>query len=572
MARFLITSALPYINGVKHLGNLIGSQLPADAYARYLRARGHQVLLICATDEHGTPAELAAAKAGKPVDLYCAEMHAVQAKLARGFKLSFDHFGRSSSAENHQLTQHFAARLDQAGLIEEVTERQFFSESDGRFLPDRYIEGTCPNCGYDKARGDQCENCTKQLDPVDLIAPRSAVSGATDLVLTETKHLYLKQSAMAGRLAAWIKAKKDWPTLTTSIAKKWLNDGDGLQDRAITRDLSWGIPVQRGTRPWPGMEGKVFYVWFDAPIAYIAATAEWALSKGLDHDAWQEWWRTDMGADDVRYVQFMAKDNVPFHTLSFPATIMGSGEAWKLVDYIKSFNWLTYEGGKFSTSQGRGIFMDEALEILPADYWRWWLLANAPESSDSDFTWEGFQAGVNKDLADVLGNFVSRVMKFARAKFGSEVPGGGFYRDPEYQVMSALHQRLRAYEAHWDAIEIRKAAADLRAMWVIGNEYLQSAAPWTVIKEDPRRAAAIIRFAFNLVRFYAIVSRPFIPGASDRILGAMGLTPLAAWPADLEDTFAVVASGHRFQVPDNLFQKISDEARAVMAERFAGRA
>ena len=246
MARHLITSAIPYINGIKHLGNLVGSQLPADLYARYLRGRGHEVLFLCATDEHGTPAELAAAKAGKPVADYCAEMHDVQAEIAKGFKLSFDHFGRSSSPQNHALTQAFAGRLAEMGLIREVVEEQVYSNADGRFLPDRYIEGTCPNCGSDSACGDQCDNCTKQLDPTDLIDARSTISGSTDLEVRETKHLYLRQSELKGDIADWIGSKVDWPILTTSIAKKWLTDGDGLQDRGITRDLDWGIPVKKG--------------------------------------------------------------------------------------------------------------------------------------------------------------------------------------------------------------------------------------------------------------------------------------------------------------------------------------
>jgi methionyl-tRNA synthetase len=228
VARHLITSAIPYINGIKHLGNLVGSQLPADLYARYLRARGHEVLFLCATDEHGTPAELAAAKAGKPVAEYCAELHDAQAQISAGFGLSFDHFGRSSSAQNRALTQAFAGVLADNGLIEEVSEEQIYSATDGRFLPDRYVEGTCPNCGFEDARGDQCDNCTKQLDPVELINPRSTISGATDLEMRETKHLFLRQSAMKDKLDAWIDSKTDWPVLTTSIAKKWLHDGDGL--------------------------------------------------------------------------------------------------------------------------------------------------------------------------------------------------------------------------------------------------------------------------------------------------------------------------------------------------------
>ncbi len=519
MARHLITSAIPYINGIKHLGNLVGSQLPADLYARYLRARGHEVLFLCATDEHGTPAELAAAKAGQPVAEYCAQMHDTQAEIARGFRLSFDHFGRSSSPQNHALTQHFAARLADAGLIREQSERQMYSPTDGRFLPDRYIEGTCPNCGFTSARGDQCDNCTKQLDPTDLIDPRSSVSGATDLEERETTHLYLRQSEMKDQIADWIDAQTDWPVLTTSIAKKWLTDGDGLQDRGITRDLDWGVPVMRGTEPWPGMEGKVFYVWFDAPIEYIACAQEWVdAGKG---ENWETWWRTDKGADDVRYTQFMGKDNVPFHTLSFPVTILGSGEPWKLVDYIKSFNYLTYDGGQFSTSRGRGVFMDQALEILPSDYWRWWLLSHAPETSDAEFTWENFQVSVNKDLADILGNFVSRITKFCRSKFSEAVPDGGMPGEREADLVAALDIRIAACVAAMDAIEVRRAANELRAIWSLGNEYLQGVAPWTTFKTDPETAAMQTRTGLNLIPLYARLSAPFLPDASAELLAAM---------------------------------------------------
>ncbi|MCG6110575.1 MAG: methionine--tRNA ligase [Paracoccus sp.] len=569
MARHLITSALPYINGIKHLGNLVGSQLPADLYARYLRARGHEVMFICATDEHGTPAELAAAKTGEAVADYCARMHGVQTKLAQGFGLSFDHYGRSSSDQNRRLTQHFAGRLADQGYIREVVEKQVYSHADNRFLPDRYIEGTCPNCGYDKARGDQCENCTKQLDPTDLINPRSAISGSTDLEVRETKHLYLRQSALKGDIAAWIDGKTDWPILTTSIARKWLNDGDGLQDRGITRDLDWGVPVKRGDADWPGMEGKVFYVWFDAPIEYIGATAEWADANGADDDAWRRWWRLDEGADDVTYTQFMGKDNVPFHTLSFPATLIGSGEPWKMVDYIKSFNYLTYQGGQFSTSQGRGVFMDHALEILPADYWRWWLLSHAPESGDSEFTWENFQQSVNKDLADVLGNFVSRITKFCRAKFGETVPQGPAWGPAELALIDTLTTRIRAYEANMEAMEVRKAASELRAIWVSGNEYLQSAAPWTVFKTDPEQAAMQVRMGLNLIRLYAILSQPFIPFASASMLAAMG-TDGADWPSDVAQALQALAPGHAFTVPEVMFAKISDEDRAAWEARFQG--
>tara|TARA_R110002096_G_scaffold193939_26_gene375985 strand:+ start:554 stop:2263 length:1710 start_codon:yes stop_codon:yes gene_type:complete len=566
MARHLITSAIPYINGIKHLGNLIGSQLPADLYARYLRARGHEVLFLCATDEHGTPAELAAAKAGKPVADYCTEMHAVQARIAEGFSLSFDHFGRSSSDRNRALTQGFAARLAEMNLISEVTEKQMYSVADGRFLPDRYVEGTCPNCGFEQARGDQCDNCTKQLDPTDLINPRSTLSGSTELELRETKHLHLRQSEMRGQLQAWIESKTDWPVLTTSIAKKWLNDGDGLQDRGITRDLKWGVPAQFDGAPWSGMDGKVFYVWFDAPIEYIACAQEWADATGAD---WQRWWRTDQGAADVTYTQFMGKDNVPFHTLGFPATILGSGEPWKLVDYIKSFNYLNYDGGQFSTSRGRGVFMDQALSLLPADYWRWWLLSHAPESSDAEFTWENFQQSANKDLADVLGNLVSRVTKFCRAKFGETVPEGGTWGATEEALIAQLELRLRSYEACMEAMEVRKAAMELRSIWVAGNEYLQASAPWSVVKTDPAQAAAIIRLALNLIRVYAVISRPFIPDASASMMSGMK-TDDWSWPDDLRRALTALPVGHEFVVPEVLFRKITDEERTEWQERFAG--
>jgi methionyl-tRNA synthetase len=567
MKRHLITSAIPYINGVKHLGNLVGSQLPADLFARYQRAKGNEVLFLCATDEHGTPAELAADKAGKPITEYCDEMHKLQSELATGFRLSFDHFGRSSSQQNHRLTQHFAAKLAERGLIKEILEKQVFSNRDQRFLPDRYIEGTCPNCGFEEARGDQCDNCTKQLQPNELINPRSTISGSTDLEERETMHLHLRQSLMREELESWIDSKSDWPILTTSIAKKWLNDGDGLQDRGITRDLNWGIPVRKGKSDWPGMEGKVFYVWFDAPIEYIACAEEWVdAGKGKD---WQRWWMTDKGADDVVYTQFMGKDNVPFHTLSFPATVLGSGEPWKLVDYIKSFNYLNYDGGQFSTSRNRGIFMDQALEILPPDYWRWWLLSHAPESSDSEFTWDNFQQTVNKDLADVLGNFVSRVTKFCRSKFGEIIPTGGTWSQTEKNLVNEIEKRVNDYEGFMENKEVRKSANELRAIWACGNEYLQSAEPWSIFKNDPSKAAMQIRLSLNLIKLYGVLSLPFIPDSAKRILEALNV-PDHDWPSNISEALDSLPENGGFEVPEVMFRKITDEERDEWKNQFSG--
>ena len=352
MARHLITSALPYINGVKHLGNVVGSMLPADVYARFRRQQGDEVLYICATDEHGTPAEIAARSANLPVDEYCRKQHGIQAELGKRFHMSWDHFGRSSSPQNRELTQHLAARLDARGFIEERVTSQIYSAADGRFLPDRYVTGTCPRCDCDGARGDQCERCGTLLEPTELVRPRSTLSGSTDLEVRSTRHLFLRQSAFQDELRKWIEGQESWPQLTTSIALKWLDEG--LRDRCITRDLEWGVPVDK-----PGFEGKVFYVWFDAPIEYIGATWEWALAGDSDDRRdWRSWW---FDASDVTYTQFMAKDNIPFHTLSFPCTLMGSGEPWKLPDYIKGFNRLPYYGGKFSTSAGVCLFMVDAL-------------------------------------------------------------------------------------------------------------------------------------------------------------------------------------------------------------------
>jgi methionyl-tRNA synthetase len=563
MSRYLITSALPYINGVKHLGNLVGSMLPADAYTRFQRARGNEVLFICATDEHGTPAELAAHEAGLPIAEYCAKMHALQKDLGNRFALSFDLFGRSHSPQNHEITQHFYHQLDKNGFLEERVTRQVYSVDDGRFLPDRYVVGTCKYCGYESARGDQCENCTRVLDPTDLISPRSAISGSTNIETRDSKHLFLKQSEMVGRLREWIDSKGDWPVLVTSIARKWLDEG--LKDRSITRDLDWGIPVAYQGKVRPGFEGKVFYVWFDAPIEYVGATMEWAEATKSN---WKRWWREDEGATDVRYIQVMGKDNVPFHTVGFPVTLFGSQEPWKVVDYIKGLNWMNYYGGKFSTSGNRGLFMDQALELLPADYWRWYLLANAPESDDSNFTWEHFQTTVNHDLADVLGNFVNRIAKFCTARFAGVVPEKGNYGALEAETTTALEERLATFTRQMEALEFRKSATELRSMWVIGNEYLQKAEPWMRIKTDPIAAGVSIRYAFNLALIFAALAQPFIPETSAKIAKAFAEKEGSlAWPRAVADT---LSPGSAITVPAVLFAKIEDEQVAAWTDRFGG--
>ncbi|KOG88335.1 methionine--tRNA ligase [Streptomyces varsoviensis] len=568
MARHLITSALPYINGIKHLGNMVGSMLPADVYSRYLRQRGHDVLYICATDEHGTPAELAAKDAGLPVADYCAQQHDAQRAIYDGFGLAFDYFGRSSSPQNIEITQRFARRLHENGFIEQRAIRQVFSLADDRFLPDRYIVGTCPHCGYDKARGDQCENCTRVLDPTDLIEPRSAISGSAELEVRETKHLFLLQSKLAAEVEAWIDlVAEEWPTLSSSIARKWLTEG--LHDRAITRDLDWGVPVPADVWPELAAEGKVFYVWFDAPIEYIGATKEWAEAAPDEARDWKSWWYE---ADDVRYTQFMGKDNVPFHTVMFPATQIGTREPWKRVDYVKGFNWLNYYGGKFSTSQRRGIFTGDALEILPADYWRYFMMANAPESDDTSFSWELFSSVVNKDLADTLGNFVNRVLSFSRKRFGDAVPAGSAPGEAEEKLGEQIAELLAEYEGHLEALQFRKAAAALRALWSAGNSYLEEKAPWLEIKTDQDGAALTLRTAMNLIHLYAVVSEPFIPSSAKAMRAAFALPDdTATWvTAEEARALAWVPAGTGFTVPPVLFAKITDEDLDAYRTRFGG--
>jgi methionyl-tRNA synthetase len=441
-----------------------------------------------------------------------------------------------------------------------------YSIDDKRFLPDRYVEGTCPHCGFEKARGDQCDNCGRLLDPTDLIAPYSTVSGSRNLEIRDTRHLYLLQTKVAERLRAWLESKTDFPMLARAIALKHLDEG--LIDRGITRDLAWGVPVMKDGFPRPGFEDKVFYVWFDAPVEYIGATVEWSEATGGD---WRRWWRLDEGADDVRYVQVMGKDNVAFHTVSFPATILGSEEPWKLVDVLKAFNWLNWYGGKFSTSNQRGVFMDAALEILPPDYWRWYLTANAPESADADFAWGHFQGMINKDLADVLGNFVNRILKFCETKMDGRVPDGGEPGELERKLWADIDEALAETTAMFEAMEYRKAAQGVRRIWVIGNEYLTAAAPWTAIKTDPERAGVIVRHGLNLARLFAAVSAPILPFASAEIAAAFGLDKAPAWPTErVEVELDRLTRGSPIAVPPVLFKKIEDAQVAEWVERFGG--
>ena len=402
------------------------------------------------------------------------------------------------------------------------------------------------------------------MEPTELINPRSTISGSTNLEVRETKHLFLNLPKIEKRLAAWVAEKEPyWPDVAYSIAQKWLKEG--LQERCITRDLKWGFPVNK-----PGYEDKVFYVWFDAPIGYIGITKQWADENPEERD-WKKWW---LNAEDVRYVEFMGKDNVPFHAIFFPAMLLGTGEKWTFVDYLKGMSYLTFEGGKFSKSEQRGVFADKAIEEFPADYWRYWLMANAPEASDSSFTFDSFVGTVNKDLNGVLGNFVSRVLKMTASKIGAEVPAGGEATVAEEELVKSLQEKVRNYLRYMEDMEFRKALNELRAIWVDGNNYISSTEPWTVIKENPERAAAILRYCINLIRIYAILSAPIMPETAEKMLAKLGLS-MKDVPGlkdfDAAKEIEALKPGHKFETGEPLFERISPERAEELKEKYGSK-
>lgn len=556
--KYLITSALPYVNGLPHLGHLVGCLLPADVYARFCRAKGRDTLCICGTDEHGTPSEVGAAKENMPVEDYCKKYHDLHAEMYQGFNLSFDYFGRTSSDQNKEITYRIFHALDKNGLIEEKMTKQVYSPADGRYLPDSYVIGTCPYCGYEKAKGDQCENCTKVLDPTDLINPKSALSGSSDIQIKETKHLFLNLPKLEEELNTWIETKKGiWPDIAYSVAKKWLKEG--LQERGITRDLKWGFAV-----PKEGFEGKVFYVWFDAPIGYIGITKQWSDEKPNERN-WEDWW---LNPENVIHTEFMGKDNIPFHSITFPATLRGTKENWTEVSFLKGMNWLNFAGGKFSKSAKRGIFLDDALKEFPADYWRYWLMANAPESDDSSFTFETFAATINKDLNDVLGNFINRVTKMTVKDFGTTVPAFGEITDAEKELYATLDTLIKQYTEHMEALEIRKALADLREIWVSGNNYIAKTEPWKAVKVDKARAATILNTGLNLIHLFGILSAPIMPTKAGEMLALFGKTNFS-WPTEkAENLLKTLKEGDSFTAPEPLFQKITPERKEELKIKY----
>ena len=562
--KILISSALPYVNGLPHLGHIVGCLLPADVFARFMRLRGFDVLYVSGVDFHGSPAELGAKKQDMDVEDYCNKYAKQHKEIYDRFELSFDCFSSTHSKENKSLVYEAFDILEKNGFILEKTIKQIYSKTDNMFLADRFVGGTCPYCGYEKARGDQCENCTKLLDPSILVNPYSEISGSKDLEFKETKHLFLKMEKLQPDLEKWLNAvSKNWDKQTASIAKKWINEG--LKERSISRDLKWGFPINR-----TGFDDKVFYVWFDAPYGYLSITKE------KKPEVFDDFWNSK-NSDNVIYYQFMGKDSVPFHSIFFPAVLIGSGDKYKKVDVIKGLSYLNYDGGKFSKSSGRGVFAKDALDELTADYWRYWLLANAPESDDTNFSFDKFTNDINKDLNDVLGNFILRVIKFYNKKFGNTVQSIDnnlkIFVYKEYDsVIKKISDLILLFNNNMENLFFRKAMENIREMWVIGNEFIDKASPWQLIKTDPERTKTILTLAMNLIRIYGLIIAPICPMFSEKILSVLSLKLGKNW-IDLEnlsEEFNFIKEETIINSPDIMFEKITDSQKEIWKNKFNG--
>ena len=547
--KYLITSALPYVNNNLHIGHLVGCWLPSDVYARFCRARGRDVLYICGTDEHGTTSEIAAAKENMTVEEYVDKYRAFHAQSVRDFNLSFDLYGRTHTEKQEKLIQDLFLRLEELGMISERTSMQPYSVKEEKFLADRFVIGTCPRCGYERAYGNECDKCFANLEPADLINPRSAVDPESPVEMRETKHLYFRTSAMQDKLREWIDSRVGWSKTALSIANKWL--AEGLQDSPITRDLKWGVPVNKA-----GYENKVFYVWFDAPWGYVSISQ-------YANENWADWWH---GGDDVFYAQFMGKDNVSFHSIFFPAQELAMNDNWKTVDMLKGMNFLNFEGAKVSKSTGNGIFLNDAIREFPADYWRYALMASAPETDDTDFTSERFADIVNKDLNGMLGNFVSRVCKLTEKNFGTKVPKSS---GVDSELQTQINEKLSELTNALDACEFRASIAALRGLYAIGNEYMTRNAPWALVKEGNTDAAAnVLNECFQLIDLYSRVSAPFMPDTADKIQSVFVEKSDLSWPENYEHR---ISDGSDFIVPENLFNRIDDDKVKYLTEKYTNK-
>ncbi|KAF8720460.1 hypothetical protein HU200_023704 [Digitaria exilis] len=569
----LVTSALPYVNNVPHLGNLVGCVLSADAYARYCRLRGHNVLFICGTDEYGTATEARALQEGCSPREICDRYHALHREVYRWFGISFDHFGRTSSPEQTEICQGVFRRLLDNGWLSEKTIQQLHCGGEcQRFLADRLVEGSCPvqGCGYGSARGDQCEKCGELLNSIDLIDPKCKVCGSTPSV-RDTDHLFLELPLLKEKLERYIDGASgdgSWSQNAVQVTNAWLKGG--LKPRCITRDLKWGVPV-----PHDKYKDKVFYVWFDAPIGYISITACYT-------PEWEKWWKNP---ENVELYQFMGKDNVPFHTVMFPSTLLGTGENWTLLKTISVTEYLNYESGKFSKSKGIGVFGNDARDTnIPPEVWRYYLLTNRPESSDTQFTWTDLQAKLNNELVHKLGNFINRVLSFIAKPegvgYGSIIPPAtNAESHPLTQAISETVGKLvDQYIDAMDKVKLKQGLKIAMAICNEGNAYLQESQFWKLYKEDPPGCATVIKTSAGLVYLLACLLEPFMPSFSKEVLQQLNLCPeehLSFFDEKGERDKAkrpwdLIPPGHRIGKPAPLFKGLDDKAVKGFKEKFAG--
>ncbi|WP_418449832.1 methionine--tRNA ligase [Alistipes sp.] len=538
--RYLITSALPYANGPVHIGHLAGVYIPSDIYARYQRLRGRDVVWVCGSDEHGVPITIKARKEGVTPQQIVDRYHTLIGESFRRLGISFDIYSRTTSPTHARTASEFFRTLYDAGKFIERTTEQYYDQEAGTFLADRYIVGTCPRCGNERAYGDQCEQCGSTLSPDELIDPHSAVSGSVP-VKRETKHWYLPLDQYEGFLREWIlNGHKEWKSNVYGQCKSWL-DG-GLQPRAVSRDLDWGIPV-----PVEGAEGKVLYVWFDAPIGYISAT------KDLTPE-WERYWKDP----ETKMVHFIGKDNIVFHCIVFPAMLRAHG-GYILPDNVPANEFLNLEGEKISTSRNWAVWLHEYLDEFPGkeDVLRYVLCANAPESKDNDFTWKDFQARNNNELVAVLGNFVNRALVLTHKYFDGSTPALGTLTDYDRLTLEELRSIRPSLEANIENYRFREALRDAMNYARIGNKYLADTEPWKVVKTDPERVRTILNVALQITADLSVAIEPFLPFTAEKIRRMLAVEPLG-WERLGEAE--LLPAGHRIGEPELLFEKIEDEA------------
>ncbi len=544
--RYLITSALPYVNNRPHLGHLAGAILPGDIYTRFLKLQGKDAIYICGTDEHGAQSEIAARNAGMPVEEWCKILHDKHEEDYRWFEIEFTRFGRTSSKTNHEMTQYIFLKLWENGYIIEKETEQLYCEHDKMFLPDRYVIGKCPYCGAETHAG-QCENCGRLIEPTELLEPRCVLCGNRPVV-KKTKHLYLDLPKFKDELEKWIAGNKHWKPNVRNWALSLIPE---LRPRPITRDLRWGVKV-----PLPGYEDKVFYVWFDAPIGYISITKEWAEENG---ENWEEWWKSE----DTRLIHFIGKDNIPFHTIIFPATLMGTKEGFILPYDVPAMEFLNYEGRKFSKSKGIGVFLKDARELpYPPDYWRLALVQMMPETGDTDFTWEEFAKSVN-ELADTYGNLVNRVLVLARKFFDSRVPEPGEYNDADERLLEVMERVPEEFKSDLESFRFRESLKKALSLAREANAYLNLEEPWK--KENEPRRANVIYLALNAVKTVSIMLVPFIPSIAGEALTRVGIKD-PSWDIVNEP----LKPGSELGSPVILVKKISEKEVEKWKEKFKG--